>query len=142
MAVIAKTRELMKQLPIFLIFFGQALSGFSFCSIDSTTTIQLRVKNNSKYHIIKLTVLGETIENIKPGKKSDYFTVKPFYPSMKVDITFVKKEEMKTAPWTHIVTYPIDHVGEKIINDKRRTLIIEILKGETPGQFEINTWIK
>jgi hypothetical protein len=134
--------KLMKRLLIVSIFIGQVLTGYSFCSTDSTKEIRLRIKNSSKYHIIKVTILGQTIDNIKPGKKSDYFLVEPFYPSFKVDITFVKKGQVKTAPWEHVITYPIDHVGERLIDNRKNTVVIEISEGETVGQFEIDTWIK
>ena len=132
----------MKRLLIVLIFIGQVLTSYSFCSADSTKEARLRIKNSSKYHIIKVTILEHTIDNLKPGQKSDYFLVKPFYPSFKVDNTFVKKGHVKTAPWEHVITYPIDYVGDKLIDNKNNTVVIEISESETLGQFEIDTRLK
>lgn len=131
----------MRQYLIALIFIGQVLTSYSFCPTDSVT-IQLRVKNSSKYHIIKLTILNQTIENIKPGKKSDYILVEPFYPSFKVDITFVEKGRIKTAPWEHIITFPIDNVGEKPIDNQKNTLVIDIIQDKDSDKFQIDTWVK
>lgn len=117
-------------------------TSYEFHSPDSTKEIRLSVKNNSKYHIIELKILGQTIKNIKAGHKSDYLLVEPYYPSFKVDITFVKKGRVTSSPWNHVITYPIDNVGEGLITDKKKTLIIEIIESDTPGQFEIYTWFK
>jgi hypothetical protein len=103
--------------------------------------IKIRIKNDSKFLITKLTILDQNFENIKSGDSSEYVDVEPFYPSMKVDITIQRNRTFRRDLWYHTISYPIDHVGEKLIMTERNTLVINILKGEEKGQIEVDTEI-
>lgn len=103
--------------------------------------IKIRVKNDSKFLITKLTILDRNFENIKSGDVSEYVDVEPFYPSMKVDITIQRNRAFGRDRWYHTISYPIDHVGEKLITTEWNTLVINILKAEQNGQIELDTEI-
>lgn len=110
-------------------------------SITDDQRIKIRIKNDSKFLITKLTILDKNFENIKSGDTSDYIDVEPFYQSMKVDITIQRHRTFGRDLWYHTISYPIDHVGEKLITTDRNTLVINILKGEEKGQIEVDTEI-
>lgn len=110
-------------------------------SITDDQRIKIRIKNDSKFLITKLTILDRKFENIKSGDTSDYVDVEPFYPSMKVDITTQRHRTFGRDLWYHTISYPIDHVGEKLITTDRNTLVINISKGEQKGQIEVDTEI-
>jgi hypothetical protein len=101
--------------------------------------VKVRIKNESKFLITKLTILGKDFENIEHGDTSDYFEVKPFYPSMKVDITIQRKRTLRRDLWSHTISYPVDHVGEKLIINEKNTIVINIQKGQEKGQVEVET---
>lgn len=111
---------------------------------QSTVTersVKIRIKNSSKFLIMKLALLDKNFENIKPGSASEYVEVKPFYPSMKVNITIGRRRIFRRYLWYHIITYPIDHVGEKLITNDRNTLVITIVKAEERGEINVVTRI-
>src|SRR4051794_2275466 len=98
------------------------------CNVGQAQTtndqkVKVRIKNESKFLITKLTILGKDFENIESGDTSDYFEVEPFYPSMKVDITIQRKRTLRKDLWSHTISYPVDNVGEKIITNEKNTLV-------------------
>jgi hypothetical protein len=103
--------------------------------------VKIRIKNISKFLITKLTILDKNFENIKSGDVSEYVDVGLFYPSMKVDITIQRSRTFGRDLWYHTISYPIDHVGEKLVTNERNTLVISILKGEEKGQINVDTEI-
>src|SRR6478735_1897757 len=82
-------------------------------------SVMIRIKNESKFLITKLTILDMNFENIKSGDLTDYVNVVPFYPSMKVDITIQRDRTFRRDLWYHTISYPIDNVGEKRINNDK-----------------------
>ena len=101
--------------------------------------VKVRVKNESKFLITKLTILENNFENIKSGDTSDYVELDPFYPSMKVDITIQRSRTFRRDLWYHTISYPIDNVGERLITNDKNTLVINILKGDDKGQIDVDT---
>lgn len=124
-----------------MLMFTLILIGGHGQSTTDDQSIKIRIKNDSKFLITKLTILDRNFENIKPGETSDYVDVEPFYPSMKVDITMQRSRTFGRDLWYHTITYPIDHVGEKLITNERNTIVITILKGDEKGQIVVDTEI-
>ena len=124
-----------------MLMFTLILIGGHGQSTTDDQSIKIRIKNDSKFLITKLTILDRNFENIKSGETSDYVDVEPFYPSMKVDITMQRSRTFGRDVWYHTITYPIDHVGEKLITNERNTIVITILKGEEKGQIVVDTEI-
>jgi hypothetical protein len=103
--------------------------------------IRVRIKNESKFLISKVTILGRTFENIESGETTGYFDTKPFYPSLMVDITLQRRPTFGKYQWYHTVTYPIDNVGETRIVNKSNTIVITVSKGEEKGKIDVDTEI-
>jgi len=103
--------------------------------------VQVRIKNKSKFRISKLEILGQKFENIKSGEATDYIEVAPFYPSMKVDITVHRKPTFGKYQWYHMISYPIDHVGDKKIISYKNTIVIRVSKGNEEGMIDVDTEI-
>ena len=130
-----------KLATILMLMFTLILSGGHGQSTTDDQSIKIRIKNDSKFLITKLTILDRNFENIKSGETSDYVDVEPFYPSMKVDITMQRSRTFGRDVWYHTITYPFDHVGEKLIINERNTIVITILKGDEKGQIVVDTEI-
>lgn len=106
---------------------------------DSTgQNIQFRIKNESKFLISKLIILGRNFEKIRSGQTTDYVTTAPFYPSLQVDITLERKPTFGKYQWYHSIMYPIDNVDETRITNKRSTIEIKVSRGKEKGQIEVD----
>ena len=103
--------------------------------------IRVRIKNESKFLISKLTILGRNFENIKSVETTDYVETEPLYPALQVDITLQRKPIFRKYQWYHTIMYPIDNVGETRITNKRNTIVIKVLKGGKKGQIDVDTEI-
>jgi hypothetical protein len=133
----------MNKLRAIAIFFLTALlhhAGQAQSAADGATP-KVRIKNESKFLIIKLTILDKTFENIKPGGSSEFVDIEPFYPSMKVVATVQRKRIFGKDLWYHVITYPIDHVGEKRITNGKSTIVISFRRGEEKGQLDVDTHV-
>ncbi len=90
--------------------------------------LKLRVNNETKYQINKLKLLGHEIDTILPFSKTEFFFVDEMYYSLGFDITFSRKPFIGKYEWCHMISTPIDYVGEKLIKAGEFELVLKIKK--------------
>lgn len=106
-------------------------------STSDTSSVRLRVKNHSKYKIVKLVIFNQEIKDLQPGEYSNYFNVTQLYPSIGFDITVeTKKFSQRT------IVDPIDKVGERLIKNMNNTLVICIDKESKKKNLSINSFLQ
>lgn len=113
-----------------LLLIGLLSCIFSICksqTIKDPCDLMVRVVNNSKYHIAKLVINDSIIiDSLVPGEKSDFKCLKCIYTTLKYDITFTKKRLIGRAFRFQIISYSVDHVGEKKITEGQFELFLTI----------------
>jgi hypothetical protein len=123
-----------------LLLIGLLSCLFSICNsqtIKDPCDLMVRVVNNSKYHIEKLVINDSIIiDSLASGEKSDFKCLRSIYTTLKYDIIFTKKRLIGRALRFQIISYSVDHVGEKKITEGQFELFLTIDNGEK-DKYEI-----
>jgi len=120
---------LRSSLILILIIFS--LSGFSQV-INQTDSIDVRVFNQSKHYLklysIRIDGKDYIFSDIRTKKYSDYQKLPYLWPSNSSKTIVIIKKYFDYDQWMTLLSTPIDHVGERIINKGKYTIFVNARK--------------
>ncbi len=103
-----------------------------FCISQTTNdscNLKVCVVNNSLYQIDRIVINNTlTIDSLAPNEKSDFICSKSLFETFKSDVTFTRKKLFGGISKIRLISYPIDHVGEKEFKEGRLELLLTIDK--------------
>ena len=91
-----------------------------------TDSVNVRIFNNGKYYIkeAKLKIGGNEyiLKDVWKNKHSDFIKVPYIWRNNEIEVTVIVKRMFKYDEWFTAIILPIDHVGEKKIENGTYTL--------------------
>ena len=103
------------------------ISNLCYCQYNvETDSVNLRIFNDGKYYIkeAKLKIGGNEyiIKDVWKNKYSDFIKVPYIWRNNGIEVTVIVKRMFKYDEWFTAIVLPIDHVGEKKIENGNYTL--------------------